>query len=111
MLDEAPHAEKTDMSTCQIASYLERRLMRTSFDVRNADATTLSNPGLRPVTIVSADSHVCLPPKMYKEYLDPQFHGSWDDYLADVAIINKVVDLQGYPAPPENLEVFDKRGV
>lgn len=85
--------------------------MRASFDVRKADATTLSDPALRPLTIVSADSHVSLPPKMYKEYLDPKYYGSWGDFLNDIALISKVVDLQGYPFPPEALEVYDKRGV
>lgn len=86
--------------------------MRTSFDVRYADATTLSsNPRLRPYTIVSADSHVCLPPKMYKDYLDPQYYDAWDGYLDDVQIIRKIVELTGYPASPDELEVYDKRGV
>lgn len=85
--------------------------MRASFDVRKADANTLSHPQLRPFTIVSADSHVSLPPKMYKEYLDPKYYGSWSDFMDDIALINKVVDLQGYPFPPEALEVYDKRRV
>lgn len=85
--------------------------MRATFDVRNADATTLSSPDLKPVTMVSADSHVSLPPKMYKDYLDPKYHDAWGGYLDDVGIINKVVDLTGYPPPPESLEVYDKRGV
>src|SRR5262245_40627068 len=88
-----------------------RRLMGASFDVRNADATTLSSPELRPLTMVSADSHVSLPPKMYKEYLDSKYHDSWSGYLDDVAIINKVVELTGYPAPEDALEIYDKRGV
>src|SRR6516225_8977873 len=85
--------------------------MRASFDVRNADATTLSSPELKPVTMVSADSHVSLPPKMYKEYLDSKYHDAWSGYLDDVGIINKVVDLTGYPPPEDSLEVYDKRGV
>ena len=47
--------------------------MRASFDVQKADENTLSSPKLRPMTIVSADSHVSLPPTMYKAYLDPKF--------------------------------------
>jgi predicted TIM-barrel fold metal-dependent hydrolase len=85
--------------------------MRASFDVRNADATTLSSPELKPVTMVSADSHVSLPPKMYKEYVDSKYHDEWNGYLEDVGIINKVVDLTGYPPPENSLEVYDKRGV
>jgi predicted TIM-barrel fold metal-dependent hydrolase len=85
--------------------------MRTSFDVRDADADTLSRPDLRPVTMVSADSHVSLPPKMYKHYLDSKYHNSWSGYLDDVAIINKVVELTGYPAPEDALAIYDKRGV
>jgi predicted TIM-barrel fold metal-dependent hydrolase len=84
--------------------------MRVRFDAREANANTLSNPVLRPVTIVSADSHVCLPPTMYKEYLDPKYQSSWGDYLDDVAIINKVVELTGYPAPEDALEIYDTRG-
>ena len=79
--------------------------MRVSFDVRQADGNTLSKPELKPMTIVSADSHVSLPPKMYKEYLDPKYYGSWDRFMDDIGLINKVVELQGYPFPPEALEV------
>ena len=85
--------------------------MREIFDVREADADTLSRPELKPVTMVSADSHVSLPPKMYKQYLDSKYHDAWSGYLEDVAIINKVVDLTGYPPPEDSLEVYDKRGV
>lgn len=85
--------------------------MRVSFDVRDADADTLSKPELKPVMMVSADSHVSLPPKMYKHYLDAKYHDSWGGYLDDVSVINKVVELTGYPAPPEALEIYDKRGV
>lgn len=85
--------------------------MRTRFDVREADADTLSSPELRPLTMVSADSHVSLPPKMYKHYVESKYHDSWSGYLDDVAIINKVVELTGYPAPEDALEVYDKRGV
>lgn len=85
--------------------------MRARFDVRDADADTLARPDLRPVTIVSADSHVCLPAKMYKQYVDPKYHGSWDAYLDDVATIHKTVDYLGYPAPEEELEIFDPGGL
>lgn len=85
--------------------------MRVSFDVRNADGTTLSRPELKPFTMVSADSHVSLPPKMYKNYLEAKYHDAFSGYLDDVAVINKVVELTGYPAPEESLEVYDTRGV
>ncbi|OMC38415.1 hypothetical protein A5742_07225 [Mycolicibacterium fortuitum] len=85
--------------------------MRVSFDVRNADASTLSNPRLKPMTMVSADSHVSLPPKMYKDYVDSKYHADFGGYLDDVAVINQVVGLTGYPAPEESLEVYDKRRV
>ncbi|MCV7065888.1 hypothetical protein H7H51_09445 [Mycolicibacterium farcinogenes] len=85
--------------------------MRVSFDVRNADASTLSNPELKPMTMVSADSHVSLPPKMYKDYVDSKYHADFGGYLDDVAVINQVVGLTGYPAPEESLEVYDKRRV
>lgn len=85
--------------------------MRERFDVRKADADTLAGPRFKPVTIVSADSHVSLPPKMYKDYLSVKYHDAWAGYLADVDIINKVVELTGYPPPEDSLEVYDKRGV
>lgn len=85
--------------------------MRARFDVRNADGDTLSRPELRPVTIVSADSHIGLPAKMYKQYLDSKYHDELDGYLDDVATIHRTVDYLGYPAPEEELEIFDPRGL
>lgn len=85
--------------------------MPIRFDVRKADWSTLAQPEYKPVVIVSADSHVSLPPKLYKDYLDAKHHDAWGTYLDDVAVIDKVVDLTGYPPPEDSLEVYDKRGV
>lgn len=83
---------------------------RKSFDVRKADSSTLLAPELKPVTIVSTDSHVCLPPKDYKAYLDPQYHDAFPDFLEDADRIYKFHELMDYPPGPEALEVFDTRG-
>lgn len=86
--------------------------MRTSFDVRDADFETLKDPALTPVTIVSADSHACLPPTEYRKYLEPKYRGSvFDLYLEDVAISKKIAGAVGYPYGEETLEVMDARGV
>ncbi|MBO0854283.1 MAG: amidohydrolase family protein [Nocardia sp.] len=59
---------------------------------------------------MSADSHACLPPMMYKQYLESEYHDSFEDYLADTKIISNIVDLLGYPPTEKALDVFDTRG-
>lgn len=83
--------------------------MTGKFDIRLADETTLSREDLRPVTIVSVDSHACLPPKMYKQYLDSQYHDDFQGFLDDAKIISKIVDLLGYPTPQDERDVYDPR--
>jgi predicted TIM-barrel fold metal-dependent hydrolase len=84
--------------------------MKTSFDVRDADMTTLSRADLTPVTIVSADGHACLPPRQYKTYLSTKYHDAFGGYLEDVGAQRRRTDLQGYPPGEDLLAVYDSRG-
>jgi predicted TIM-barrel fold metal-dependent hydrolase len=60
--------------------------------------------------VVSSDSHGGPPPADYRPYLDPQHRDALDDHLADVAMLQGVLQLVGYPFSEDVLDVVDDRG-
>jgi predicted TIM-barrel fold metal-dependent hydrolase len=83
------------------------KFMKTPFDIKE---TPEPWHGGKPVTIVSADSHACLPPKQYEQYLDPGYREEFGEYLDDVENHRANLKIFGYPISPEELEVIDTRG-
>ncbi|MFF3570955.1 amidohydrolase family protein [Nocardia jiangxiensis] len=65
----------------------------------------------KPFTIMSADSHVGLPPEEYRPYLDPQYRDAFDSYLEDNLVFQGMFRKLGYPWSPQVLDVIDKEGV
>jgi predicted TIM-barrel fold metal-dependent hydrolase len=78
------------------------------FDVRTIRTREDGVP-IKPVTIVSADSHIALPPRDYIDYLDPQYRSHADEYFTSIDRYHRLFDHIGYPLPPDVVEVIDTR--
>ena len=68
------------------------------------------SPGGTPITLVSADSHVGLPPKEYKKYFEAEHHAAVDAYVDDHRFYHAAFRKLGYPFSTTELEVADTRG-
>lgn len=62
---------------------------------------------MEPLLIVSADSHVGLPPEEYRSYLDPQYRDSMQSYLEDTRLYHSLHRGMGWPYSREELEFMD----
>jgi predicted TIM-barrel fold metal-dependent hydrolase len=80
-----------------------------AFDIRHVGSRR-EVPQERPLTIVSADSHVVAPARDYIDYLDPQYRVLAADYIEYVALFQRYFDYFGYPWKGEVLDVVDRRG-
>lgn len=63
-----------------------------------------------PLVIVSADSHVSLPPEEYIAYLDPKYRIYADEHRRLIEDYHEFFTLLGYPYTQEVLDVIDTRG-
>lgn len=60
--------------------------------------------------MVSGDSHCGLPAAEYAEYIDPRYRDEIASYVEDMIPYHAAFRAMGYPFPPEELEIIDKRG-
>src|SRR5579862_8527035 len=82
--------------------------MSDAFDIRLADPR-VQRAGIRPITVVSADSHACLPAREYLPYLDPQYREAAKVLIEDVDSFHEVIGMFGYPFRGDALAAIDGR--
>jgi predicted TIM-barrel fold metal-dependent hydrolase len=87
--------------------------MTQVYNIQTRDPGTpeWSKPYATPWVIVSADSHVSLPPEKYGDYLDPKYRKYMGQYLSDIETHQYATRLIGYPFSTEIAEVIDQRKV
>src|SRR5262249_53496953 len=81
------------------------------FDIRlQGPRSQVPADEIRPVVIVSADSHAALPAIEYRDYLERKYWPSFDEFhLVDSRRRHHNMTLLGYPIRDDVLDVIDPR--
>src|SRR5580658_3802972 len=88
--------------------------LKSGFDVRgirsrNDHKLLELKAATKPITIVSADSHVAAPPEDFVGYLDPKYRHWGDTYLKTLEPFHEAFRLYGYPLSSDLLDIIDTR--